>query len=212
MSDLLLQGLTNTKLTEVDATTNYATGKGWWASVLNGTTPAKFWLRGIYHHTTNKFGKVSYFIQFRNSKDLIDYFEAIRKKVPTGSLIRYPDAVWKNPINEGCAYVNPMVKEGNTISRLWNFIENPEKPTQLDFNDLQEGDLLSLLTSFSVNCSEKSFSVKMTVTDVKLLSRGNFIEVTDIHAPPTLTKEEQEIVENFQKEEISKKVKVELFD
>ncbi len=214
MSDLLLQGLTSTKLTEVGESTKYRTGNGWWAEVLHDQKQAKFWLHGVVSQLSDKFEKVSVLANFKNPRDVLDYFEHVRTKIPKGSLARYPNAEWKNPVAGNSGFVNLMLnKEGTVVAKLWDFTVTPDKPTESDWFKLKAGDLLSMHISFTVTCSEKGISVKMTMSEAKLLSHGNKVESSFIsEGPPELTKEEQEIVEEFQKEEISKKVKVELFD
>jgi hypothetical protein len=180
---------------------------------MNGSTPAKFWLRGIFLRTSAAFSKTSLVVHFQNSEDLLEYFEVVNKKIPKGSLARYPSTKWKNPINSGTGYVNLMEKDSTVICKLWDFTETPEKPQQRDWIHLQEGDMLSMHLSFTVTCTDKGLSVKMTLIEAKLLSRGNSLSGLDSASlPPVLTTEEKEIVESYQKEDISKKVKLELID
>lgn len=214
MSDLLLQGITSRTLTEVGESTKYKMGNGWWAEVLHDQKQAKFWLYGVVSQISDKFEKVSILAQFRNSRDLLDYFEVVRSKIPKGSLARYGSAEWKNPVNGSSAFVNLMNnKEGIVIAKLWDFTVTPDKPTESDWFKLKAGDLLSMHISFTVTCSEKGISVKMTMSEAKLLARGQTVANNFVsEGPPELTNEEKEFVESYQKEDISKKVKLELID
>lgn len=211
MSDLLLQGLTSKALTEVGESTKYRTGNGWWAEVLNNGKQAKFWLPGVVSSVSDKFEKVSLLVNFEGRVDVFDYLEVVRSKIPKGSLAKYASAEWKNPVANGAAFVNLMLnKEGTVIAKLWDYTVDVDKPQEFNWFNLKSGDLLSMHLSFTVSCSEKGISVKMTLSEAKLLSHGVQVANTMISdAPPELTKDEREIVELFKKEELLKKIKIE---
>lgn len=212
MSDLLLQGLTSKALTEIGESTKYRTGNGWWAEVLNGGKQAKFWLPGVVGQVSDKFEKVSLLIHFEGRDEVLEYLEVVRAKIPKGSLAKYPNAEWKNPVAGGAGFVNLMLnKEGTVIAKLWDYTVDVDKPQEADWFKLKSGDSLSLHISFTASCSEKGgISVKMTVSEAKLLSHGVQVPNAMISdAPPELTKEEREKVEQFKKEELLKKIKIE---